>query len=173
MTETGDERTLRNYLHYLEIGGVTIRLFKKGSRFRTMEKPARIYLNNPNQVYAISGMGKENVENIRETFFLNLLSVLHSVTASEEGGFLIDDRYTFEIGGKNKGYSQIRNIPESFLAFDNVDYGSGNRIPLWLFGFLYPVQWHVPWDRTTLVTRVTGLDHSLSSHKALFHRFVE
>ena len=49
----------------------------------------------------------------------------------------LDGRYLFEVGGKGKGFAQIRNIPDSFVVADDIDYGFGNKIPLWLFGFLY------------------------------------
>jgi hypothetical protein len=49
----------------------------------------------------------------------------------------VEDRYLFEVGGKNKSFSQIANIPESYVLRDNEEYGVGNSIPLWLLGFLY------------------------------------
>lgn len=137
IAEIGDERTLKNYLHYLEIGGVIISLFKNGGKLRTLEKPVKIYLNNPNQVYAISNKGRENLGNIRETFFINMLSVFNDVSAAAHGDFLIDNKYVFEVGGKNKGFSQIKGISESYLAIDDIAVGIGKKIPLWLFGFLY------------------------------------
>jgi hypothetical protein len=56
---------------------------------------------------------------------------------SKVGDFFVDDRYIFEIGGKNKGFRQIKNAPNSFLAIDDIEMGTGKKIPLWLFGFLY------------------------------------
>jgi len=50
---------------------------------------------------------------------------------------LVDEKYIFEIGGKNKNYNQIKDIPNSYIAADDVEIGFGNKIPLWLFGFLY------------------------------------
>ncbi|MDB9822678.1 AAA family ATPase [Deltaproteobacteria bacterium] len=137
IVEISDERTLKNYLHYLEVGGVITCLYKKGGRLRAMEKPAKIYLNNPNQVYAISGKGRENIGNIRETFFINMLSMFHNVTASKQGDFFVDNKYTFEIGGKNKQPNQLKGFPESYLAVDDIESGTEIKIPLWLFGFLY------------------------------------
>lgn len=125
IVEIGDERTLKNYLKYLEDGGVIISLTKK------------IYLNNPNQIYAISSKGKENIGTIRETFFINMLSVMHKVSMPKKGNFYIDNKYTFEIGGRNKSFEQIKDINNSFLAIDDIETGIGNKIPLWLFGFLY------------------------------------
>jgi predicted AAA+ superfamily ATPase len=137
IVEIGDERTLKNYLKYLEDGGVITSLTKKGKGLGALEKPEKIYLNNTNQIYAISSKGKENIGNIRETFFINMLSAMHEVSSPKKGDFLIDDKYTFEIGGKNKSFKQIKDIHNSFLAVDDIETGIGNKIPLWLFGFLY------------------------------------
>ena len=78
-----------------------------------------------------------DIGNIRETFFANQLKANHTITFSGQGDFRIDDTYTFEVGGKTKSFEQIKDIPNSYLAIDNVEYGTGKRIPLWLFGFLY------------------------------------
>ncbi|OGL45493.1 MAG: hypothetical protein A2161_19440 [Candidatus Schekmanbacteria bacterium RBG_13_48_7] len=133
--EIGDERTLKNYLKYLEDGGVIISLWRTGHGLKEMEKPEKIYLNNPNQIHAISGKG--NVGNIRETFFINMLSLEHKVSIPKIGDFFVDDRYTFEIGGKSKTFKQIQDIQNSFLAIDDIEIGIGRKIPLWIFGFLY------------------------------------
>jgi uncharacterized protein len=137
IVEIGDERTLKNYLKYLEDGGVILSLTKSGSGLGALEKPDKIYLNNPNQIYAMSSEGKENIGTIRETFFINMLSVMHKVSMPKKGDFYIDNKYTFEIGGKNKSFKQIKDINNSFLAIDDIETGISNKIPLWLFGFLY------------------------------------
>jgi uncharacterized protein len=137
IVEIGDERTLKNYLKYLEDGGAILSLTKSGSGLGALEKPDKIYLNNPNQIYAMSSEGKENTGTIRETFFINMLSVMHNVSAPKKGDFYIDNKYTFEIGGKNKNFKQIKDIKNSFLAIDDIETGISNKIPLWLFGFLY------------------------------------
>ena len=137
IVEIGDERTLKNYLKYLEDGGVIMSLSKKGSGLGALEKPEKIYLNNTNQIYAISRKGKENTGTLRETFFINMLSSMHNVSSPQQGDFLIDNKYTFEIGGKNKSFKQIKDINDSFLAVDDIETGIGNKVPLWLFGFLY------------------------------------
>ncbi len=137
IVEIGDERTLKNYLKYLEDGGAIIALSKGAGGLRELEKPEKIYLNNTNLIYAISGKGKENIGNIRETFFISMFSGMHKVSMSKVGDFFVDDKYIFEIGGKNKGFRQIKNAPNSFLAIDDIEMGIGKKIPLWLFGFLY------------------------------------
>lgn len=75
--------------------------------------------------------------NIRETFFMNQVSVTHTVNYPKYGDFLVDNTYTFEIGGKNKPYKQIAGIDNAFIVSDEIEYGMNNRIPIWLFGFLY------------------------------------
>lgn len=101
-----------------------------------LQKPEKIYLQNPNLAWFLSE-NKPNIGNLRETFFFNQIEVRHQVTSSRVGDFLIDDIYTFEIGGPSKTQEQIRGIPNSFIASDGIKGGSGNKIPLWLFGFLY------------------------------------
>jgi hypothetical protein len=75
--------------------------------------------------------------NLRETFFLSQVSAVHQVNYPDSGDFLIDQRYTVEIGGKGKTLRQIAATPDSFLALDDIPVGFERQIPLWLFGFLY------------------------------------
>lgn len=79
---------------------------------------------------------KVNVVNLRETYFFNQVSVKHQVSHPKYGDFLVDNKYIFEIGGANKTREQISGLPNAYLAID-IENGSGSRIPLWLFGFLY------------------------------------
>ncbi|MEX0769749.1 MAG: AAA family ATPase [Balneolaceae bacterium] len=101
-----------------------------------LQKPEKIYLGNPNLAYLLSS-GKPETGTLRETFFLNHLQVNHNVTSSRWADFMIDDTWTFEVGGPGKTDEQIRGVPNAYIAADRIKGGSGNRIPLWLFGFLY------------------------------------
>ena len=101
-----------------------------------LQKPEKIYLENPNLAFALSG-SNPNLGNLRETFFMNQLSVKHVITAPKFGDFLVDHQYLFEIGGANKTNKQIAGIPSSYIAADEIKNGENNKIPLWLFGFLY------------------------------------
>jgi len=78
-----------------------------------------------------------NIGTVRETFFVNQLSAIHSVEYAEKGDFLVNRLLTFEIGGKNKNTKQIKKVHNSFIAADDIEFGYENKIPLWLFGFLY------------------------------------
>lgn len=109
----------------------------EGSPVGYLTKPDKIYLNNTALLYALNS-AKENIEGtVRETFFMNQMQQSHTVKISKQGDFYIDGKYTFEIGGKGKGFKQIANIHDSFVVADNLELGYGNKIPLWLFGFMY------------------------------------
>ncbi len=130
-----DRDTLYLYLDYLHKGKIlnVIRAKTKGDNI--FSKPDKIFLNNPNLNY--SYCRDANIGTIRETIFATLLSVDHEVEIPKEGDFLIDDSCLFEVGGKGKSFKQIRDIDKSFVVADNIEVGFGNKIPLWLFGFLY------------------------------------
>lgn len=102
----------------------------------SLAKPEKIYLNNTNQIYAFDA-DKPDIGNLRETFFFNQLKTIGEVASSNRGDFTFDDKYIFEIGGKNKGHEQITGLKNAYLALDNLEYGFGNKISLWLFGMLY------------------------------------
>jgi predicted AAA+ superfamily ATPase len=113
-----------------------IRLLRSDTKgVNYLQKPEKIFLDNPNFAFLFSAE-KPNIGNLRETFFLNQLSAFHDVTSAKYGDFLIDQKYTFEVGGPNKGWEQLKGVPLSYLALD-MNGGSGRTIPLWLFGFTY------------------------------------
>ncbi len=128
--------TLLSYLYYLEETKLTKNIHKDISGVNKLQKPEKIYLENTNLAYTLCDKNTD-IGNIRETFFLNQLSYKHTVEYPNQGDFWIDKKYLFEIGGKSKSNEQIKNIKNSFVAADNIEYGFENKIPLWLFGFLY------------------------------------
>ncbi len=135
--EIGDERTLKMYLKYLEDGGLIRTVSKKGKSLSALEKPEKIFLHNTNLSYAIGSMDGIQIESIRESFFITALSLKNDISVSDQGDFLVNDNYIFEIGGKKKTFNHIKDLKNSFLAIDDIEKGFGNKIPLWLFGFLY------------------------------------
>ncbi len=122
-------------LHLMEKAGLLMLASRQANSYKTLSRPDKIYLNNTNQMYALTG--GVNKGTLRETFFLNQLRQSHTVALPAKGDFLVDDRYTFEVGGAGKTYRQISDVPDSFLALDDIEIGSGNAIPLYMFGFLY------------------------------------
>ncbi len=127
---------LLNFLTILEKAQLILLLRQDVSGLKTLAKPEKIYLNNANINFALANE-KPDIGTIRETFFFNQLQVAATVTSAKKGDFKINDVYTFEIGGKNKGHEQIVGVENAYLALDNAEYGFGNKIPIWLFGFLY------------------------------------
>jgi hypothetical protein len=133
----GDDRTLKDYLQCLQDAGLIMAISKSGKALRSMEKPDRIYLGDPNIAHALSATSEPDPGSLRETFFCRLVSSAHQVVSGEKADFLVDGNLTVEVGGKNKGHEQIIGKENACLALDDLPVGSGNRIPLWLFGFLY------------------------------------
>ncbi len=129
----GDERTLKNYLKYLEDAGLIKMLMKHSKGLKSIEKPEKIYLDNSNLLFT----SKANIGTIRETFFMNQVSKEHQIIAPKNGDFLVDEKYIFEVGGQHKSFKQIKDMQNSFVASDEIERGFGNKIPLWVFGFLY------------------------------------
>ena len=75
---------------------------------------------------------------LRETFAINHLQVNHEVEyGKQQGDFVVDGKYTFEVGGAGKTFKQIADIPDSYILADDMDYPYGNKLPLWLVGLLY------------------------------------
>jgi predicted AAA+ superfamily ATPase len=116
--------------------GLTRNLFKEAGGTSKLQKPAKTYLENTNLAFLLA---KENANegNLRETFFANQLSYRHQVLYAPKGDFLVDETYTFEVGGKSKTDKQLAGVENAYVVADGIEYGFGNKIPLWLFGFLY------------------------------------
>jgi predicted AAA+ superfamily ATPase len=130
------KNTLKDYLYYLE-EAMLIAMLKSDRKVNSnLAKPEKVYLNHPNLMFCLANENS-NQGNIRECFFLNQLQSLCTINYSEVGDFLVNKKFIFEIGGKNKTYKQIANIENSFIAADDIEFGHKNTIPLWLFGFLY------------------------------------
>jgi len=105
----------------------------KLKRLGTVEK---VYLGDTNLMCAL--VADPEIGAVRETYFVNQLRAAgHQVVTPQKGDFILDGRHLVEIGGKGKGFSQIRDVPDSYVVNDDVEVGRGNKIPLWLFGFLY------------------------------------
>lgn len=127
--------TISNYLHFLEEAKLIKLLYPAGISVATLQKPEKIYLDNTALAYALAHE-QPNKGNIRETFFVSQLQVGHQIHYPAKGDFMIDGKWTFEVGGKDKGRKQLKDVPNSYIIADDTDYPVGS-LPLWLFGFLY------------------------------------
>ena len=137
-----DDRTLKDYLCKLDDAGLIKLLMRNSLSMKAFDKPEKIFLANPNLMYT----KEPNIGNLRETFFVNQLDNYYknkqsfndvSIFASKQGDFYCEEKYTFEVGGKSKSFYQIKDMPNSYVASDELEVGIGNKIALWMFGLLY------------------------------------
>jgi uncharacterized protein len=128
--------TLLTYLFYLDEANILHSVYKDAKGITILQKPDKIFMENTNLMFTLQG---SNIDkgNLRETFFINQLKSQHQVEIPPKGDFIIDNKYTFEIGGKSKNKKQIQDLTNAFIATDDIELGYANKIPLWLFGFLY------------------------------------
>lgn len=131
-----DLRTLYKYVNFLETAELITLLSSKNTGNKILQKPEKIFLNNTNILYALSNNQIE-IGIVREIFFCNQLHYTHQINYPKVGDFIVDNRCVFEIGGKNKTTKQIKETDDGFLVLDEIEIGFNNKIPLWLFGFLY------------------------------------
>lgn len=123
------------YLAYMEKAGMIGQLRDETGGMRGLGKTEKVYLDNPNIIYAMSGENA-NIGNVRETFFYNQTRLTQEVTSSKISDFAIG-KYTFEIGGAKKSHRQIKDVTDSFVVRDDIEYANGDVLPLWSFGLLY------------------------------------
>lgn len=135
LLEFQDDRTLKNYLKYLEDAHIIRALCRRGKSLNNMDKPEKIYINNPNMMYSF-GKKAVDVGSLRETFFASALSSRYELYYPDVGDFAWEDNI-FEVGGRNKGFDQLKGVEKGYIIIDGIEYGDRSRIPLWLMGFLY------------------------------------
>jgi predicted AAA+ superfamily ATPase len=136
-TKTGIHRnSLNNYLHYLEQAKIISLLFQEGQSVAVLQKPEKIFLNNTTLLNALSA-DESSIGTVRETFFLSQLFPFHKVNMPKKGDFLVNGKYTFEVGGKGKGQKQIAELETAWVVKDDIEFPVNKAIPLWMFGLLY------------------------------------
>jgi len=131
---TKDYATLYRYMEYLKRGKIFNLLRAKSKGDNILTKPEKLYLANTNLHFVYCSNSK--IGTIREVFFMSMFED-GRLEVAQKGDFVVDSKYIIEVGGKNKGYKQIQDLPNSFVVADNIEIGSGAKVPLWLFGFLY------------------------------------
>jgi predicted AAA+ superfamily ATPase len=136
-----NRQTLLSYLHYIEEAHLTRNLYRDTQGIGILQKPDKIFLENTNLMYLLKGSQCET-GTVRETFLANQLGYEHDLELPGAGDFLVDRRFLIEVGGWNKNSAQLWDTPQgkqgkAFIAADDIEAGYGNKIPLWIFGFLY------------------------------------
>jgi uncharacterized protein len=122
--------TVMNYLNYLKNAKLIHLLYSNGDD-EQMKKPDKVYLHNTNLLYAIAPNNTDSI-NLRQTFFYNQVDYICDVKSSPVADFCINNKYHFVVGGR-----KLDPGDDLFAASDVIETGEGNKIPLWLFGFLY------------------------------------
>ena len=133
--ESTRDQTLK-MLYLLDRAALLCLLTDKVKDYKHLTGPKKVYLNNANLMYALSGNNLSK-GTLRETFFANQVGAVATLTMPKQGDFMAAGKYLFEVGGSRKTFGQIADLPNSYLALDDIETGSGNRIPLWMFGCLY------------------------------------
>ena len=128
--------TVLNYLSSMKRAELLHLLYADNKSVTKMQKPDKIYVHNPNMLFALGT--EQNVGTLRECFVVNQLSVGHTVEYGKtHGDFLIDGSITIEVGGKDKTFDQIADIPDSYILADSMEFPVGKKLPLWIVGLLY------------------------------------
>lgn len=127
--------SVEDYFAYMEKAGMVAQLRDGTGGLGSLGKVEKVYLDNTNILYNLSG-GQEDIGNVRETFFFNQTRVGYRVTSSAISDFEIDG-VTFEVGGKSKTSDQLKGAERGIVVKDDIEYGHGNVVPLWAFGLLY------------------------------------
>lgn len=131
-----NRNTFATYLNFLQEANLTKNLYKDASGITVLQKPDKIYLENTNFQFALAPQTADR-GSIRETFVANQLSYLHQIEYADQGDFIINGKMVFEVGGKNKKQRQINGLGDAYILADDIEIGFGNRIPIWMIGFLY------------------------------------
>lgn len=126
---------LMKYFGLLNEGAIIRTLSYGSTTTKSLSKPAKILFDNPSIMQALGIYNKMGT--VRESFAASMMSSFGSVSAAKTGDFVLNEKYLFEVGGKGKGFSQIADEPNSYVLADNIESGFGNKIPLWLLGFIY------------------------------------
>lgn len=129
--------TVVEYIKYLGDAKVLNLVYSGKKKIGKLAKPDKVFMENPNLLYSLAP-GKVDIGTARECFAVGCLSEGHNVEYGKANGdFKVDSKYTFEIGGRRKDFSQIAGIPDSYIFADDWDMPEGAKLPLWMLGFLY------------------------------------
>ena len=129
--------TVVGYLKNLSDANILNLLYSEKKSIGKLTKPDKVYLENTNLLYALTPSFVE-IGTARETFAITHLSENHIVEyGKDKGDFKVDGKYHFEIGGKDKGFNQIADLPDSYIFADDIESPIGAKLPLWMLGFLY------------------------------------
>lgn len=126
---------LMKFFSLLSDAAVIRTLNDVASTTKSVAKPQKILFDNPSIMQALNIFNKKGT--VRESFAASMLTSSGNLQAPKVGDFILNQKFLFEVGGKSKGFKQIADMPDSYVIADDIESGFGNKIPLWLLGFLY------------------------------------
>lgn len=132
-----NKNTVLSYLNYFRRAQLLNLLYSDNKSVTKMQKPDKIFLHNTNLMHVLSQ--QNNIGTLRECFVVNqLIAAGHTVEYGKaQGDFVVDSKWTFEVGGPDKTFKQIANVPDSFILADMIEMPVGKKIPLWSIGLIY------------------------------------
>lgn len=131
-----NKTTVLSYLASMQRAELLHLIYTDNKSVTKMQKPDKIYIQNPNMLCTLAS--QQNIGTLRECFVVNQLAHKHTVEyGKEQGDFKVDGKITFEVGGKDKSFEQIANLPDSYILADAMEHPIGKKLPLWLVGMLY------------------------------------
>lgn len=122
-------------LDLMDKAALVRRLYATNGGMNMLTKPEKILFYNTNLMHCLTPQVDSGT--MRETYLASQVGVDHQLYMPNKGDLVVDDKWLFEVGGKRKDFSQIKDMKDSFVVSDNIEIGHGNKIPIWLFGFLY------------------------------------
>ena len=127
------------YIGYLEVAGLIHCLRPAGKGYSLVRKPEKLFMRNTSLLIALNSHLRAESEqgSVRETFFVDQLLAITRVSANDRGDFLVDEKYVVEVGGPGKSFNQVSGLKNAYLAVDGIEIGAGQKVPLYMFGFLY------------------------------------
>jgi len=124
--------TVMNYIKCFKDARLINMLYREGESYP--QKPAMLYLHNPNLIYSNRSMVADR-QAVCETFFYNALHSNHRLNMGKNSvRFVVDGKYPFRVISQR---SKSRMGGDTYYTIDGMTIGNKNVIPLWLFGFLY------------------------------------
>ena len=133
-----NRNTITSYLNHLHAAGLVETLYSDINSVKRMQKPDKVYIHDTNMLATLAQVNVPNIGTIRETFAVSQLITKHKVEyGMKAGDFVVDGKYTFEIGGKDKSFMQIADMQDSYIFADDIEHPVGKKLPLWLLGFIY------------------------------------
>ncbi|MFW5525979.1 MAG: ATP-binding protein [Prevotella sp.] len=126
--------TVMNYIKYLSEARLINIIYPLGEEFP--KKPAKVIMHNPNLMYSFYPI-KADTQDVMEAFFINTLWKDHIVNQNgRDATYTVDGTLKFRVTDANS-MNRIRHNSDLLYASYGCEEGSGNKIPIWLFGFLY------------------------------------